>query len=116
MTEAQELAENFSNFVNRSNSRSQAEFIEAFKRQHRTLQQSMVKSMLGVIEAVAERSYPTDGRNEESHNVCSKLIKGYKGQVAKDFAEERYQNKLKESDILYIKSDNCLPSKRLPLI
>ena len=113
---ANELLRKFSNYVNGSNSHDHKEFIKAFSRQHPTLQQSMMRTMLATIEAVASPDYRVDGRNQGSKDMAIKLIKGYKHIIGEEFKLERYENKLKESDISYLESDTCLPSKYLGFV
>jgi hypothetical protein len=79
---AEELAEALSDFVNNFNHDDKG-FIEAFCRQHRTLQQSMFRLMCKVIDKVASEDYRTDGRNEGTAMVGKMLIEGFKEQVIK---------------------------------
>ena len=106
------LVEEFGNFVNSYGHDTNA-FIEAFSRQHRTLQQSMVRVMLATIEHVASDDYHTDGRNEQSKEVAKTIIKGFKSQVA---IEQRGQFLTEERVQDYVKSDYCIPSKFLGTI
>lgn len=73
----EELADTITDFVNSFGSDNKA-FIEAFKKQHRTLQQSTIRLFLETVEAVADQSYRTDGRNEASHEVCKQVVEGFK--------------------------------------
>ncbi len=78
-----ELADAFGDAVNNLNFDQEA-FVEGFTRQHRTLQQSMIKAMLACVERCAEPDYGRDGRNEASHTTCKKLIKGWQEEVRKE--------------------------------
>ena len=109
---AKALAENFGNFVNSYGHDTEA-FIEAFSRQHRTLQQSMMRVMLSTIEHVASDAYHTDGRNEQSKEIAKTIIKGFKLQVA---IEQRDQFLTEERVQDYVNSDYCIPSKFLGTI
>ena len=72
-----ELAEAFGDAVNNFNF-NQEDFVTGFTRQHRTLQQSMMKAMLACIEKASEPDYGRDGRNLASHQVAKTLIQGWK--------------------------------------
>jgi hypothetical protein len=109
---AKQLAEDFSDFVNSYGHNTDA-FIEAFSRQHRTLQQSMMRVMLATIEHVSSDNYHTDGRNEQSKDVAKKLISGFKKELAIEqqgmfLTEERLQD--------YVNSEYCTPSRFLGTI
>jgi len=73
----EELAETITDFVN-SYSHDKKAFIEALFRQHRTLQQSTIRLFLEVIEAAAEPEYRTDGRNENTKQICQEVVQGFK--------------------------------------
>ena len=113
--EAKELTNKLSDYVNHN--RSNKAFIEAFKRQHRTLQQSMFKLFLEMVEdlavEMASDNYHTDGRNEASKNVAKTLIKGFK--MAK---KEEYMNDgvSEERATEYVSGIGEKPSRYLPLI
>jgi len=77
-----ELAEEFSNFVNNFGHDSEG-FINGFTRQHRTLQQSMFRLIIKVVERVAEDDYSFDGRNRQSHETAKLLIEGWKKEYVK---------------------------------
>jgi hypothetical protein len=111
-----ELAKAFSNYVNGSNSHEHEDFVAGFKRQHPTLQQSMMRAMMAVIEECAKPDYRPDGRNQGTHDLCKGIVKGYKDSIGKEFAAERYLNKLSESDERYLASENCVPSKALGFV
>ena len=98
-----ELADQLGDFVNTYGCDEQG-FIEGFKRQHRTLQQSAFKLICKLIEDIAETpDNRTDARNEGSVMVAKMLVEGFKPQAvellmkrgsskknAEDIAEEDY--------------------------
>ena len=110
-----ELANAFSDHVN-GKSHDHDEFIEGFTRQHRTLQQSMMRAMMGVIEKCASPEYGTDHRNQGTHDLAKKLIKGYKDSVAVEFAAHHHDGLPTQSDKDYVASDNCVPSNSLGFV
>jgi len=59
-------------------------FIEAFCREHRTLQQSMFGVIVALIGHMASSDYHTDGRNKYSQKVAKAFLKGLR-----DMYEER---------------------------
>jgi predicted kinase len=112
---AQEFANIFSNFVNTySFGSGNDEFVEHFKRQHNTLQASMIRLMLTAIEAMAKGDMYIDGRNQSAHETCKKVIEGYKQMIAKDFEEQKGGSY--KSDLDYVASDHCLPSKYIGFV
>jgi len=99
---SEQLAKDFSNDVNSSCYDSKY-FIEAFKKQHRTLQQKMFGVMLKTMVEIASDDYQVDGRNEQSKKVAKKFIRGYAHEVAEEYlnsCEDRtdsyYINKAEE--------------------
>jgi hypothetical protein len=74
-----ELANELTNFVNNFNC-DHDEFINAFIREHRTLQQSSFRLFLMLMEKMASEEYgkTCDGRNKGSHEVAKKLVKGFR--------------------------------------
>lgn len=76
-----EAFESLSRYVNRG--ADSKEFLKAFSREHPTLQQSMVRLFLEVIEVVGSPEFgkKTDGRNVWSHKVSKQLLDGFKTQV-----------------------------------
>lgn len=94
---AQELVDDITNFVNVYGFDKDG-FKEAFRRQHRTLQQSTIRMFLEVIEMVGDDNYPTDLRNEDAKKTCSTLVRGFR--------------MLKESETGY-KHDGFFPSQFL---
>ena len=76
-----ELANELGNFVN-TYGYDEAGFIEGFKMQHRTLQQSAFKLICKLIEDIAETpDWRTDARNEGSVMVAKMLVEGFKPQA-----------------------------------
>ena len=74
---AEELANEFSNFVNNYNRDDEA-FVNAFFRQHRTLQQSMFGLMFKVIEKGASGDIGTDPRNQASIDKCKEIVEAFR--------------------------------------
>lgn len=73
---AQNIAREMSNFVNSYSNRNK-EFNLEMANEHRTLQQSFTKLCLQWIEYVASDEYRTDGRNQDSHDVCQKMVQAF---------------------------------------
>jgi hypothetical protein len=99
-----ELATELTDFVNNFNC-DHDEFINAFTREHRTLQQSSFRLILMLLEKLASDEYGknTDARNKSSHEVAKKMIEGFKKvlieeqlalgeseESAKEFCETQY--------------------------
>lgn len=74
---AQEMVDGLTDFVNVYGFDKEG-FKEAFRRQHRTLQQSTIRLFLEVIEMVGDENYPTDLRNEDAKKTCGDLVKGFR--------------------------------------
>lgn len=101
-----ELAEEFSNFVNNYNC-NKKEFVDAFFRQHRTLQQSMFGLMFKVIEKAASGDIGTDPRNQSSIDTCKKVVDGFKKEFASHLIAEGWdEEKAKQQ----AENDYTLPS------
>ena len=79
---AVKLVDDFSNLVN--GSPDVEAIVEQFKREHRTLQQSMFRVILTLIISMTKDDYHTDGRNEYSKEVAKKLICGYAEMVKQE--------------------------------
>ena len=113
--EAKELTNKLSDYVNHN--RSTKAFIEAFKREHRTLQQSMFKLFLEMVEdlavEMASDNYHTDGRNEASKNVAKTLIKGFKMAKKEEYIKDGVSE---ERATEYVSGIGEKPSRYLPLI
>jgi hypothetical protein len=108
---AMALADALTTFVNGGNKAKL--FIDAFKCQHRTLQQSAFKMMLELMEEMTTENYRVDGRNEDSKEIATDLIKGFKL-----VREKRYiaEGTSAERAAEYVSNDGGKPSKYLPLI
>jgi len=75
---AEILADQFSDAVNTFGFDQEA-FNKAMNRQHRTLQQSMMRAVLGWVESVADKDAKFfDARNEGSKRVATKLIQEFR--------------------------------------
>ena len=74
---AQEMVDQLTDFVNVYGFDKDG-FKEAFRRGHRTLQQSTIRLFLEVIEMVGKEDYQTDLRNEDAKKVCGDLVKGFR--------------------------------------
>lgn len=88
-------------------------FIEAFKREHRTLQQSMFRMMLELVEEMASENYPTDGRNESSKEMAQTLLKGFQMAKKQEYLNQGISEQRAEE---YVSGDGAKPSKYLPFI
>lgn len=71
-----DMMDAFSRLANSYNGEFVVEKIyENLRTDHRTLQQSMVRIMFGVIEKIAtDETYGTDGRNEQTKQICSEVV------------------------------------------
>lgn len=106
-----QLADAMSDYVNTFSRDKGKEFIEGFCRQHRTLQQSMFRMMLELIEHMATDEYHTDGRNEDSKKMAQKLLDGHRKVVYEQEISLGYSpaEALKTSQSEYIKPSGYLP-------
>jgi hypothetical protein len=111
LEQGKELVDVIGNYVNYQ--KSTKGFIEAFKREHRTLQQSAFRMMLALMEEMASENYHTDGRNEESKNVAKMLIDGFKEMKKREFIN---QGETQEKAEQYANAYADKPSKFLPYI
>jgi hypothetical protein len=88
-----QVVEDFSNVVNSFSDYSEP-FIEAFERQHRTLQQSMFGCITRLVGHMATEDYRTDGRNEQSKKVATAMLSGiremYLQQEVEDYQRVGY--------------------------
>lgn len=89
MEQAKELTGKLTDFVNNYNSDNGKLFIQAFEREHRTLQQSSFRLILELIEHMANGDYQTDGRNEASKRIAKSIMKGFKHEVKQDMLNQR---------------------------
>jgi hypothetical protein len=111
MREGLELVKALGEYVNYNKSRKA--FIEAFKREHRTLQQSAFKMFLMLMEEMATENYHTDGRNEQSKIVAQTLLKGFAMAKKEEYLNEGLSE---ERATRYVSGDGAKPSLYLPLI
>lgn len=72
------LAECLGYFVNSGGNKEMEVFVQALAREHRTLQQSSTKLMLKWIEHAASDQYRMDGRNQQTHLVCKRMVDNFK--------------------------------------
>jgi hypothetical protein len=84
---AQEMVDQITDFVNVYGFDKDG-FKDAFRRQHRTLQQSTIRLFLEVIEMVGKEDYQTDLRNEDAKEVCAQLVKGWRMAKEKETGRE----------------------------
>lgn len=109
--EAKKLTDALSDYVNYR--KSNKAFSEAFKREHRTLQQSMLRMFLELIEEMASENYHTDGRNEDSKKIAQTLINGFKMVKQQEYIQQGIsEERAKE----YTSGEGAKPSKYLPFI
>jgi hypothetical protein len=73
---ANEVALVMSDFVNNFSCDKQ-EFVKEMAKDHRTLQQSFTKLCLMWIEYVSSDDYRFDGRNQDSHETCKKMVRAF---------------------------------------
>lgn len=78
-------------------------FNAQMSREHRTLQQTFTKLCLTWIEHVASDQYRTDGRNEQSKQVCKELVNAFSDMII-------------ENEGLNVSAYALKPSKHLGLI
>lgn len=86
MTQTKELVQQFTDYVNSFNDKSQEfiQVIEAMSHEHRTLQQSFTKLCLKWLEHCASDEYRTDGRNEDSQRIARELLSGFRDKQIRD--------------------------------
>lgn len=80
-TRAEIAIDGLADYANNFNPNSDKLLAEFFRVEHRTLQQSMLRTMLVIIETIADDSYRTDGRNEQAKAICKKILAGFDTQV-----------------------------------
>lgn len=111
MLEAKILVDALSDYVNHR--KSDNAFIEAFKREHRTLQQSMFRMLLKLIEEIGGDEYHTDMRNEASKAIAQTLLKGFKETKKQEYLNEGVSLPRAEE---YVNGHGSKPSNYLPFI
>jgi len=113
--QAKELANQLTNFINSSNNDiGIGEFIKAFSRQHRTLQQSSFGMFLRLIEHMASDEYHTDGRNEDSKKMAKTLLEGFKLAKKEEYILDGVSEQ-RATEYVTI-GDGAKPSRYLPFI
>ena len=82
-----EVVNDITNYVNTFSRRD--DFNEIMSMEHRTLQQSFTRLCLRWIEHVSNSEYRTDGRNEQSKDICQKIVNDFRekngGHLPSDF-------------------------------
>ena len=108
--EAQDLMDAIGNYVNYG--KSKKAFIEAFKREHRTLQQSAFRMFLELMEEMASENYHTDGRNDDSKKMAQTLLEGFKQAKKQEYLNEGVSEKRAEEYVTI--GDGAKPSRYIP--
>lgn len=49
-------------------------FAESTRCYHRTLQQTLIKTIVEIIRMVGSKDYDTDLRNQASHELCKRIV------------------------------------------
>lgn len=111
MQEALKLVNALGEYVNYR--KSTKAFIEAFKREHRTLQQSAFKMLLELVEEMATENYHTDGRNEQSKLMAQTLLKGFAMAKKEEYINQGVSEQRASE---YVSGVGAKPSRYLPLI
>jgi hypothetical protein len=110
--DAQEVMDALGNYVNyRKSSKS---FADAFKREHRTLQQSAFRMFLELIEEMATENYHTDGRNEDSKKMAQTLLEGFKLVKKQEYIKDGVSEERAESYVTT--GDGAKPSRYIPFV
>ena len=89
-------------------------FIEAFKREHNTLQQSIFRMFLELVEEMATENYRTDGRNEDSKKMAKTLLEGFKQAKKQEYIKDDVSEKRAEEYVTT--GDGAKPSRYIPFI
>ena len=89
-------------------------FIEAFKREHNTLQQSIFGMFLALMEEIANGNYRTDGRNEDSKKMAQQLLEGFKLAKKQEYISQGV-SEARANDYVTT-GDGAKPSRYLPHI
>jgi hypothetical protein len=110
--DAQELMDAIGRYVNYS--KSKKAFIEAFKREHRTLQQSAFRMFLELMEEMATDNYHTDGRNDDSKKMAQTLLEGFKQAKKQEYINDGVTEARAESYVTT--GDGAKPSRYIPFI
>ena len=110
--DAKKITDALSDYVNYR--KSNQAFAEAFKREHRTLQQSMFRMFLELVEDMASENYHTDGRNEDSKKMAQTLIKGFQMVKKQEYLEQGVSEQRAEEYVTL--GYGAKPSRYLPFI
>ena len=100
------------NYVNYR--KSSKAFADAFKREHRTLQQSAFKMFLELIEEMATDNYHTDGRNEDSKKMAKTILEGFKLAKKQEYLAEGVSEE--RAEVYVTTNGGDKPSRYLPII
>ncbi len=49
-------------------------FAAYIRNYHRTLQQTLIRTIVAVIKEVGSDEYPTDPRNQAAHDLCQRIV------------------------------------------
>lgn len=66
-----------SDFVNKCGHGDSMALVELFSRDHRTLQQGIIRLALQLVERAGSPEYRVDPRNQWSANVCRQIMLGF---------------------------------------
>jgi hypothetical protein len=94
--------------------KSSKAFADAFKREHRTLQQSAFRMFLELIEEMATDNYHTDGRNEDSKKMAQTLLEGFKLAKKQEYINDGVSEERAESYVTT--GDGAKPSRYIPFV
>jgi hypothetical protein len=94
--------------------KSSKAFADAFKREHRTLQQSAFRMFLELMEEMATENYHTDGRNEDSKKMAQTLLEGFKLAKKQEYIKDGVSEERAESYVTT--GDGAKPSTYIPFI
>lgn len=110
--DAQEVMDALGKYVNYR--KSSKAFADAFKREHRTLQQSAFRMFLELMEEMATDNYHTDGRNDDSKKMAQTLLEGFKQAKKQEYIKEGVSEERAESYVTT--GDGAKPSTYIPFI
>ena len=63
-----------SDFVNKCGHGDSMALVELFSRDHRTLQQGIIRLALQLVERAGSKGYRVDARNEWSGKICKQML------------------------------------------
>ena len=108
-----ELMGAFTDMVNYRGKEDVTKFLEQFKKEHNTLQQSVFRVMMETIDLMASEDIYVDGRNESSQAVAKAILRGFREEMRLKFIAEGCSE---ERALEYSKMDMTRPSQYLPTI